>query len=277
MRIAHFSDLHLCPELGTDFQIEVVLSLIADAQRRKADHFVFTGDFVDYANLDDLSRLYRAFRRAGLDSTTTTIIPGNHDIFPVPGCGLSQRQLIKHGLRVLRGNAQSNYESFIRRSRFLLKGTTPIWDDESFPFLRKLSKDVLLVGVDTTNDDWTGRFQFSKGSFDVDDAEAILEILRSKPYSTCKQRILAIHHYPEQLENLRSLEFKDVEFVQKFIVEAGFDLVLCGHIHTFDQMPIGKAMVVCSGSHFYGDVTLDDVGYSLIHLNRSIRVSEFRA
>ena len=277
VRIAHFSDLHLCPELGTDFQIEVVLALIEDAKRRKCDHFVFTGDFVDYANLDDLSRLYRVFRQAGLKATNTTIIPGNHDIFPIPGWGLSAIEIAKRTLTMLRGNAQGNYESFIRRSRFVLKGTTPIWHNESFPFIRKLSKDVLLVGVDSTNDHWTGRLQFSKGSFDPQDAEAILETLHSKPYANCQRRILAIHHLPIELKDFRSLEFKDVEFVQNFIVEAGFDLVLCGHVHFFGQMQIGQAMVVCSGCHFCRDQSLDTIGYSLINLGRSIRVEHFFA
>ena len=272
MRIAHFSDFHICPELGSNWQIAKIMEMIADARKRGAEQFVFTGDFVDYANLDDLSRLYREFRRAGLDHTNTTIIPGNHDIFPIPGCGLSHRQKASHGLRMIRGNAQSTHNSFVRRSSFLLKGTTPIWQGSRFPFIRKLSKEVLLVGLDTTNARWTGRFQFAQGSFDPVDAEAILEVLNSKPYAHCKRRILAIHHHPWAEMDLRGCDFEDVKMVQAFIAHAGFDLVLCGHVHLFDQIQMGKAMVVCSACHFERGQDVDCVGYHLITLGRSIRV-----
>ena len=272
MRIAHFSDFHICPELGSDWQIATVMEMIADARKRGADHFVFTGDFVDYANLDDLSSLYREFRAVGLADTNTTVIPGNHDIFPIPGCGLSHRQKVSHGLRMIRGNAQSTHNSFVRRSSFLLKGTTPIWQGSRFPFIRKLSKEVLLVGLDTTNARWTGRFQFAQGSFDPQDAEAILEVVKSKPYAPCKRRILAIHHQPWAEKDLRACDFEDVEMVQAFIAVAGFDLVLCGHVHLFDQIPMGKATIVCSACHFERGQDLDCVGYHLITLGRSIRV-----
>ncbi len=83
MKIAHFSDLHLCSEFGGIAQVNAVLDAIADASERGAEHFVFTGDMVEHANLDDFTPVINGLEKLGFTSSKhITIVPGNHDVVP---------------------------------------------------------------------------------------------------------------------------------------------------------------------------------------------------
>lgn len=82
-RIAHFADFHL-RNAGKD--LERALALVADAvgPEVSADHIVVAGDIVDLANIKLVTRFVTGLKGIGLSGPARlTIVPGNHDIFPV--------------------------------------------------------------------------------------------------------------------------------------------------------------------------------------------------
>lgn len=282
MKLAHFSDLHLCPEAGARAQLGKTLEWVKEASRRGAEHLVFTGDLVDHANLDDATKLFRGLANLGFcTAKDVTVIPGNHDVFPLGHFGGS----------LVFGDAAKNFDSFTRRARPYLSLEERVWSNRSWPFIRRLGRAVVIVALDTTHNGDLGRFESGVGEFDVDNGVAILKRLDREHAG--RRRVLAMHHWPFRwtldvdglfpwLGRLArpssfNVNFGDLAPIRRFIRDGGFEVVLCGHQHGFQRRELGGIPIVRSAARW--DRTDDGIefetGFHLIDFDRkNLRISE---
>jgi predicted phosphodiesterase len=281
VKLAHFSDLHLCPDAGGRAQLGKTLEWIEHAARLGAEHLVFTGDLVDHANLDDATKLFRGLSKLGFCmGMDVTVVPGNHDVFPVGHFGGS----------LVFGDATENYDSFTRRARPYLSKQERLWPSRSWPFIRLLGEDVVIVALDTTHNGELGRFESGVGEFDDDDGAAILDRLDREHAG--RKRVLAMHHWPFRWRldvegffpwlgrflrpSSFNVNFRDLAAIRRFIRACGFEVVLCGHQHGFQQRELGGIPIVSSA--FQWDTTDRgiefEVGFHLIDVGEALVISE---
>lgn len=274
MTLAHFSDLHLCKEFGIKRQLRVVQSMLEDAVSRGANHFVFTGDFVDYGNVRDFGKFCAMLKDAHIKSSHVTVLPGNHDIYPVRGAGHGELLKVWHHLitDVLTGrNAQKNFEHFCRLARPFTAPMEHLGPDGGFCYIRMLSKSAALVALDSNHNHFFGRLDPAVGHLDAEVMESISEAFTRPPYARAHTRILAMHHRPWSVSKPMRTNFDNLRQVQSFIKRNQFQAVLCGHIHEFREKQIAGASAFCSASHFAIDEEEEDLGYTLVSIGRTIQ------
>lgn len=238
-RIAHFSDFHLA-NLNLDF--ERSLMLVDDAADQEADHLMLTGDLVESGQMPIVAAFVEALKHRGwAGSDKLTIIPGNHDIFPFS----------KRALPTLR-RPTAIFEEFVTLTRRSRKGrnVTKLVRGEPFPFGKILTKDVVLVGLDTTRTGQYNPFRWAEGELPEHHREAASEFLAAN--SKAKHRIVAMHHHP-WFENLEGNNWIEQNFttpppdeIEAWLRKSAATLVLCGHVHAEDGVEkrrLGKKCV----------------------------------
>ena len=232
-RIAHLSDLHLT-DVNRDF--ECCLALVEDATARGAEHLVISGDLVECGQMKVLKAFVGALRSRGwAGSNRLTIVPGNHDIFP----------LSKRVPPVLR-RPTSIYRDFaaITRGSRTGSGFRSLLRGGIYPFGKILNDQVVLVGLDTTRNgeynpkNWAGG-ELSEEQMSA--TEEFFELWRHVPH-----RVIVMHHHPWResffvppIEGI--LGRVEQNFVKPtpeeafaWIKSSNATLVLCGHVHQKD-------------------------------------------
>ncbi len=246
MKIAHFSDLHI----KNQDHIDIWLKLFAEAKASGAQHFAVTGDVLDGSN----TKLYKNFITSLREITKqVSIVCGNHDIF---GFGLP-------------GNAQRKYNQFIKESgTFIPNG--------AFPYRKKLGKDILVYGLDTTPFGWKGRLNLAMGNVESDDMLKVAKwVSKDIP---CKHKVLLMHHMPFKVAKLGirvkyDANIINLKEVRDFLKACEFDLILCGHGHWFEKRKFGNTTIVLSGS----DLEYSAIGYRIINLGKTISIKTRKA
>ncbi len=269
MIIAHFSDLHL---QALDEEYDWVLSMVDDAAERGADHLVITGDLVDAAQLRVAESLIKDISERGYGSgSKLSIVPGNHDIFPVT---FPPSLSIPHGFR-----PQKNFEWFCEATKPSRRGRScrQLFRGHPYPFGKELSRKVVLAGLDTTRSETANLLKWASGEMDGNDIDAIGEFFDEHPNAVHK--ILLLHHYPfrdfDHYSFAPEMEFVDPEptVARNWIRWTGATLILCGHIHAFGRWKVlsRDCYLNCADSdinHYedgttgrtYTLITLDDDG-----------------
>src|SRR4029453_85758 len=83
LKLAHFSDLHLGSRCGALTKTRM-RALLDHAIAGGVEHLLFGGDIVDHANLHDAVALREHLETRGfLSSERVSVVPGNHDIWPI--------------------------------------------------------------------------------------------------------------------------------------------------------------------------------------------------
>ncbi|NDJ15677.1 MAG: hypothetical protein EBY17_31645, partial [Acidobacteriia bacterium] len=147
---AHLSDFHFS-SLDDDFARGC--ALVDDAISQGADHLVVTGDIADAAQMEVVRGFIRHLKgQEWAGSERLTVIPGNHDIFPV-----SLRSLAS--LR----RPTSLFQKFNQATSSCRQGAEPLVAGEHYPFGKVLSPDVVIVGMDTTRNEQFGPHKWAEG------------------------------------------------------------------------------------------------------------------
>jgi len=138
---------------NTAADLRTVLAIVDDAIKNRAKHLVFSGDVLHAANLEFLETFLLKLRDRNFSSTSNlTIVPGNHDIYP-----LSWPPRIGQLLRIPGKTAQRNFERFVQltaKAR-LGRASKELFPNAPYPFVKVLSDEVVVVGLDTTrNNKW---------------------------------------------------------------------------------------------------------------------------
>ncbi len=273
MRIAHFSDLHLCAEFGGRAQAQAVLDTITDAINRGAEHFVFTGDMVEHANLGHFEPILKGLKELEFTSSKhITIVPGNHDVVPVSAgsCNFSfttTSSARKKAWSLCRKYSEKDYR---------------VWSNRDIPFVKKIADHALIVGVDSNEYPSATTFRPASGLVTTATMSRIEKVLDHDYYARVKRKVLAIHHPPIQLRRLQDSAFapdwqlQNWEEVREFCKRVGFDVILSGHWHNSGSASlkhrIGEGRLILSASNM--SRTKCEVVYTLIDLpaRGSVRV-----
>jgi 3',5'-cyclic AMP phosphodiesterase CpdA len=284
MRLAHFSDLHLGARGSTVKRAAALLDRAIDAG---AEHLLLGGDVVDRGNLDDAERLLEAFARRGFEGPgKITAVPGNHDIWPI-GEGGWKRDLVRWAreelaalVRAENYTAQRRYDRFQRLFPIGKRGADSMARDDGYPAVKQVGP--ALVGLlDTTAN---RALRHAQGRFPPREAQWVFDRLRRWDGPT----LLLMHHWPfewsvldvrmelaslswfkrgmleatlaivgldeKDLHHVADVNFRDLTAVQDALESALLDVVLCGHLHSWEgararafDRKIGSVRVHCMG------------------------------
>lgn len=264
MRIAHFSDLHLCAEFGGRAQAQAVLDAITDAVNRDAEHFVFTGDMVEFANLGHFEPILKGLKELGFTSSDhVTIVPGNHDVVP----------LSKYALNFSFATVNSARKKCWSLCRRYSHDSFRAWPNMDIPFVKMVANHVLIVGVDSNEYTQALECRPASGLVTTATMDRIEKVLEREKYARVKRKILAIHHPPMLLPPYNGSDFLDWQLtnrdeVRDFCKRVGFDVILSGHWHNSGSKSlkhrVGDGRIVLSGSNM--SRTKCEVVYTLIDL-----------
>lgn len=220
--LAHLSDLHFS-DLDEDF--DHGCALVADAIEQGADHLVVTGDIADTAQMEVVRGFIRHLKgRQWATPERLTVIPGNHDIFPIS----------LHSLPSLR-RPSCLFQEFDRATQGCRTGAEHLVADGPYPFGKVLTPEVVLVGMDTTRNDKFSPLNWSEGELQEHHRAAVTDFFAL--HSKAKHRVVAMHHHPweEEIEwgTLIEQNFTTPppEEVEAWLGDCGATPVLCGHIH----------------------------------------------
>ena len=190
MRIAHISDLHLSIKYRpwSYSAIKKLLRVIVEA---KVDHLVITGDLTDNAEEHDFITFRNLLKTFGLlDSSRTSIVIGNHDIFGGPQ---TAQDIFTFPTRC----ANTDYEEMIRKFSQcffeLFENCFLPLEGKIFPFAKELDEHV-LIGINTIDEYSRLRNPFaSNGHISKEEKEGLAVIF--KKFAAKKKIILAHHHF----------------------------------------------------------------------------------
>lgn len=269
LRLAHFSDFHLCP--GDRAGAARMRALIDHSISAGAEHLLFGGDIVDRANLTEAQTLAAHLRRQGFFSADGfSIVPGNHDVWPFGESAVAKGLArwigdARRALATRRWPAQERYERFARIFAPALEGTLVREGDDVYPCVKRVGP-LLLAMLDTTADRGV---EHARGRFDAREARWISTRLRRHR----GPRALLMHHWPFEwsvmpdwlawVPRWADVNFAEVERVQRWIAKVALDAVFCGHLHIYGSprsraftRQLGATPVYCMGRS--GAVHQDD-------------------
>lgn len=240
MKIAHFSDLHLCLEHGGRRQIRSVVQLFKLALQKGCEHFVVSGDIVEYANHQDLSRWLQGLQKLGIQGHQLTLIPGNHDVFPASP------------YRVWR--SLFRFTKFPRYYERFLEIASPylgeILHNRPLVQFRELNEKTVLYAVDTNDYQVKNHRLSGRGRLPLSIGKLIEDHIEAKRLWD-RNLILAIHHHPFRWSTASGHEvnFIDLNGVQEWLTKINWKIILCGHAHSERGLHrLGDEHLVYNGS-----------------------------
>lgn len=224
-RVLFLSDMHLA-----SFDEEFIrgLRLIDDGLSWDIDHIVIGGDTVDACQFEVLEEFLRQLKvRQRLSAQKMTIVPGNHDIYPI-----STRSIPKIAA------PSENFESFVGlvKETCIGRGATQLLRNSVYPIGKVLGKNLVLAALDSTREDHYNPNQWTAGEIQEEHIKAVRKFFLK--HKKVKHKILVVHHYPWYEGNSEWRLFFPSDIVdpppailRQWIVESGATFILCGHIH----------------------------------------------
>jgi len=209
-KIIHMSDLHV----GYKDNAEQFYKIIEKIKLERGNHageyiIVITGDLVDDARRSDSYRDVKtgleALKEAGFEHVL--LVPGNHDY------GTGDRG-DKRFVKLFR---QAFYE-----------------DEQGFP-RKDIIEDVAFIGLDSMAEElhWYDEI-WAEGELGDHQLSCLKKILKEADVSSCKRRVIYLHHHPFDFRPLHQL--KDSSKLKKVLTEVikegvSIDAILYGHNH----------------------------------------------
>ena len=220
--IAHFSDFHL---ENTKLEFRRALALIDDAFNQGAEHIVISGDIVDGQQIKVVREFVSELdSRSFLSADRSTIVPGNHDVFPNLGFRIPRRPtgVFKEFVEITKASRRGN------DSAELIRGAP-------YPFGKVLSEQAVLVGLDTTRNGKHDPREWTAGELPKEHVDAVERFFSE--HSEALHRVVVMHHYPYRCNFVGGNTFNqnfiepEADTVREWLRAAGATLVLCGHVH----------------------------------------------
>ena len=225
-RLAHLSDIHLSPLpwgcLG-DYMGKRTLGLlswhlrrkkvhkkfilekiVADMKAAQADHVAVTGDLVNIALPDEMSRGGRWLEELGTPQDIS-FVPGNHDAY----------------VDVAWRDGLAGWQDYMTGDLQLVPTT-----QHCFPFVRQ-RRNIALIGVSTAVPAALHRASGTLGPEQLDALKRLLGILRERGFC----RVVMIHHPPLPGQSPDRKALTDANDLKTVLEAEGAELVLHGHNH----------------------------------------------
>ena len=258
-RIAHIADLHL---QAVNANFDRAIALVAQAQS-EADHVIIAGDIVDCAERKVLREFQASLEELGLSrSGDLTVVPGNHDIFPVT----KRPPFYNPSLPTKNWEFFCDIFSSTRRGR----GSRRLLRGEPFPVGKLLHGNVVLAALDSTRNGCYDPREWAAGELPGHHFEAVRDFFASQ--RKARHRVVVMHHCPwAPLEDSEDQKFPmgmaepDAETAVNWLHWAGATLVLCGHYHVeVKKMRLADGLIgFCAGTAGGAD---DPEGKCLFHI-----------
>ena len=224
-RIAHISDLHL---RAVDANFDRAVTLIEQAQS-KVDHVIIAGDIVDCAEANVLQAFKTSLDQRGLmHARDLTVVPGNHDIFPIT----SNRPFLSFS------RPTKNWELFcaLFASTRTGGGSRRLVRGEPFPVGKILNENVVLTAFDSTRNNSFDPRSWASGELPENHVDAVEKFFAAN--SKARHRVVVMHHCPwaDLSESMSQhfpmgMAFPDADTAVNWLHWAGATLILCGHYH----------------------------------------------
>lgn len=245
MKIAHFSDLHIC-ELYRKDNIQFTRDTIEYALKEDCDHFVITGDLSHQGLRRDYEILRGIFDDYGLlDPNKLSLTIGNHDIFG--GIQLA-KDIIRFPKRCRVVNYRQKIDNFIDFFRESFADTRSLYANRVFPFA-KVVQDVVFFGINSTAEySMLTNPAASNGTVSRTKRKWLSELFTLEDFQG-KLKIVLIHHHFNKNSRVKlngkkpwwtRIEGQTMRLYRKRTLMKLFSrhdvaLVLHGHVHTYHQ------------------------------------------
>ena len=259
------SDFHI----RNDHDFEQGIQTIKHALHTNPDHLVLGGDITDLPNPPYLKKLVNFLDQAGIfNETMLTVVPGNHDIFP-----LSKRPpWITLGIPSLfRATFQHLFEPI---------SCHHLQDSSFYPVGKRLTPRIALVALDSTARN-ANPTRWACGEIPPIHLTKTAEFFTSQKGTT--HRLVVLHHRPwRTLASSESAHFPmgmsspPAENTMKQLQPGRPTLILAGHYHTFGDIERRKSRkTFCFGAGISGGADEEEGlhGYHTILLGSNGKIS----
>jgi len=241
MKIAHLSDLHICQKSRPKNLVRTRL-LIDYALQQGTDHFVFTGDIIHLGEKQDFVTFRNLLDEFNLlDSSRTTLVIGNHDIF---GGVYFAEDILAFPQKCEAVDYNKKVIEFKNYFFETFEHTYFPASHEPYPFAKKIG-NVVFIGLNSIHPySKLKNLIASKGVVGKEQLDNLRQILQRSEYYD-KIKIVLIHHHFQKVSNrcslftntlLRNIEtygnkLKNRNQITKLLGRHKVDLILHGHEH----------------------------------------------
>jgi 3',5'-cyclic AMP phosphodiesterase CpdA len=213
---------------AANFRLERLDSVVARIRDLAADHLLITGDLTTTALPIEFQDARDALADLLVDPTRVTVIPGNHD----------------------------RYTDGSVRYRQFEKYFGMFAPSETFPWLRHLDADTMILGLDPTRAHISARGFLPPAQ--LARAKELLAGLENPP-----RRFIIASHYPVYAPNsyadeLRPKRMSNDREVADWVATLGPHLYCCGHVHAawaFTPPTLPNQLCLNSGAPLLRDPT----------------------
>lgn len=279
MRIAHLSDIHL-NTLFKKTNIGKTKKLLKLALEKGFDHLVVTGDISDNAEEKDFIIFRKILKSFDLlDSSKTTIVIGNHDIFGGVNTALD---VVNFPSKCLKVDYNKKVTEFIGYFQELFENCYFPLKDNFFPFA-KIIEDTLFVGLNTI--DYYSRLKnpfASNGKIYKEQFDSLKGMFMSQELKSKRKIVLSHHHYYRNTEEATSsssfwnkiesytLKLRGKKKIIKLFTENNVDLVLHGHSHEIRDYERKGVRFINAGGSVDNSFT-ENASLVIIDINEKIK------
>jgi 3',5'-cyclic-AMP phosphodiesterase len=282
MKIAHFSDLHLCIKYKRG-NINRTKKMIKHALDSGAEHFVFSGDISDNAQQKDFLILRKILETYNLfTADKATVIIGNHDIF---GGIQTGQDVINFPSKCGKVDYKEKVQLFFENFSKLFENAFFPDENNLFPFAKVLG-DILLVGINSIDKYSKIKNPFaSNGHVSKQQKENLQNIFDVKIFSD-KIKVAVIHHHFcktaissenglwNKVENF-TMKLRGKKKLVKLFNENKIELVLHGHSHEVAEYDRKGIRFINAGGCVENPIE-ENQGYYLINIDRKMTRFNFQ-
>lgn len=279
MRIVHLSDLHLGTSLKKS-NIGKTKKLLKYALEKGFDHLVITGDISDNSEVKDYVILRKLLQNFNLLNTSkTSIIIGNHDIF---GGVQTASDVINFPSRCMRTDYRKKVNEFIFSFKELFTNCYFPLSSSFFPYAKVIGS-IVLIGINTIDQYSRVKNPFaSNGKVSTEQRKGLKKIFDEEEFKDKKKIVLSHHHFYKNYEEAQSsstvwnkiesytLKLRGKKKLLRLFGDNNVELILHGHSHEIrDYERKGIRFLNAGGS--VDNVFTEALSFILIDVGKTIK------
>ncbi|MEW6196559.1 MAG: metallophosphoesterase [Bacteroidota bacterium] len=278
MKIAHLSDLHICPKFKRK-NIAKTKKVIKHALDSGADHFIITGDIADNAKYDDFVIFRKILQSFDLLSAEkTSIVIGNHDIF---GGVQTAGDVVNFPSKCSLVNYKEQVDKFVKYFEELFENTFSPSKENPFPYAKEID-NVVLIGLNSIDEYSKLKNPFaSNGKIDKNQFSHLKKIFDIDAFREKIKIVLVHHHFYKnnilskssesavwnRIENF-TMKLRKKKKLLNLFKENNTELVLHGHSHEIKEYYRKGIKFLNAGGTVENDEA-NEAGYYLLDINEN--------
>ncbi|MCX7797107.1 MAG: metallophosphoesterase [Melioribacter sp.] len=284
VKLAHISDLHICFNYKKQ-NIERTKKIIESALEENVDHLIITGDISDNSNENDYIILRKILETYNLfDSSKTSIIIGNHDIF---GGVQVMSDIYNFPQKCYKTNYEKKVQVFFQYFKELFENTITV-SKNIFPYA-KIINNIALIGLNSVDKYSKIKNPFASNGKVSKQQRLELKKLLDFPILKSKIKLIMIHHhfYKKKMKSSSSfnalwgkiesytMKLRGKKKLIKLFKKRNIKAVLHGHSHELlEYQRKGIKFFNAGGSVENNDIK--EYGFFIIDVNEKIIQSKLK-